>query len=76
MPADKVRPDSHRLRPVAVDGRQAEAIKVVTRMHKALVWERTRHPQPWTTWMPPTRWSCWPRHRTGISGEADDRPLP
>jgi transposase len=43
MLADMVRTDAHRLRPVASDSAQAEAIKVVTRMHKTLIWERTRH---------------------------------
>jgi transposase len=40
--ADMVRTDSHQLRPVAGDSAQVEAIKVVTRMHKTLIWERTR----------------------------------
>jgi transposase len=31
------------LRPVAGDSGQAEAVKVVTRAHKTLIWERTRH---------------------------------
>lgn len=43
--ADMVRTDSHQLRPVAADSAEAEAIKVVTRMHKTLIWERTRHVQ-------------------------------
>jgi transposase len=41
--ADMVRPDSHQLRPVAGDSELAEAIKVVARAHKSLIWERTRH---------------------------------
>jgi transposase len=41
--ADMVRTDSHQLRPVAGDSEQAEAIKVVARAHKTLIWERTRH---------------------------------
>jgi transposase len=41
--ADMVRTDRHQLRPVAGDSVQAEAVKVVTRAHKTLVWERTRH---------------------------------
>jgi transposase len=45
MLADMVRTDSHQLRPVAADSAQAEAIKVVARMHKTLIWERTRHTQ-------------------------------
>jgi transposase len=43
--ADMVRTDSHQLRPVAGDTAQAEAIKVVSRAHKTLIWERTRHTQ-------------------------------
>jgi transposase len=42
MLADMVRTDSHQLRPVAGDSVEAEAVKVVTRMHKTLIWERTR----------------------------------
>ena len=41
--ADMVRTDAHQLRPVAADSPQAEAIKVVARAHKTLIWERTRH---------------------------------
>lgn len=41
--ADLVRTDSHQLRPVAGDSDTAGAIKVVTRAHKSLIWERTRH---------------------------------
>jgi hypothetical protein len=43
--ADMVRTDSHQLRAVAGDTAQAAAVKVVTRMHKTLIWERTRHVQ-------------------------------
>jgi transposase len=43
--ADMVRTDSHQLRPVAGDTPAAEAVKVVTRAHKTLIWERTRHTQ-------------------------------
>jgi len=42
MLADMVRTDSHQLRPVAGDSAEAEAVKVVSRMHKTLIWERTR----------------------------------
>jgi hypothetical protein len=38
-----VRTDSHQLRAVAGDTAQAAAIQVVTRTHKTLIWERTRH---------------------------------
>ena len=77
--ADMVRTDSHQLRQVAGDSELAEAIKVVARAHKTLIWERTRHVQRlrqrcgssslprWRrsrTWPPRTRWSCWARHRT------------
>jgi transposase len=41
--ADMVRTDRHQLRPVAGDSPQAEAVKVLTRAHKTLIWERTRH---------------------------------
>jgi transposase len=41
--ADMVRADRHQLRPVAGDSTQAEAVKVLTRAHKTLIWERTRH---------------------------------
>lgn len=43
--ADMVRTHSHELRPVAGDSARAEAIKVVARTHKTLIWERTRHTQ-------------------------------
>ncbi len=42
MLADMVRTDSHQLRPAAGDSPQAEAVKVVARTHKTLIWERTR----------------------------------
>ncbi|GAA2067965.1 IS110 family transposase [Catenulispora yoronensis] len=45
MLADMVRTDGHQLRPVAGDSDLAEAMKVVTRAHKTLIWERTRHTQ-------------------------------
>jgi len=38
-----VRTDRHQLRPVAGDSVEAEAVKVLTRAHKTLIWERTRH---------------------------------
>ncbi len=41
--ADMVRTDSHQLRPVAGDTAATEAVKVVSRAHKTLIWERTRH---------------------------------
>jgi transposase len=40
--ADMVRTDSHQLRPAAGDSPEAEAIKVLARTHKTLIWERTR----------------------------------
>ena len=40
--ADMVRTDGHQLRPVAGDSEQAQAVKVIARAHKTLVWERTR----------------------------------
>src|SRR4051794_36546842 len=41
--ADMVCTDHHQLRVVAGDSELAEAVKVVTRAHKTLIWERTRH---------------------------------
>jgi transposase len=41
--ADMVRTDAHQLREVAGDSDLVEAIKVVARAHKTLIWERTRH---------------------------------
>ncbi len=43
--ADMLRTDWHQLRQVAGDSAQAEAVKVVARAHKTLIWERTRHAQ-------------------------------
>lgn len=43
--ADMVRTHGHELRPVAGDSARVEAVKVVTRTHKTLIWERTRHTQ-------------------------------
>jgi transposase len=45
MLADMVRTDSHQLRAVAGDSADAEAVKVVARAHKTLIWERTRQVQ-------------------------------
>jgi Transposase/Transposase IS116/IS110/IS902 family len=42
MLADMVRTDAHQLRPAAGDSAEAEGIKVVARMHKTMIWERTR----------------------------------
>jgi transposase len=76
--ADMVGTDAHQLRPVASDSAQAEAVKVVARTHKRLIWERTRHTQRLRhalgstspprsrrsrTWTRRTRWSSWPRRR-------------
>jgi transposase len=41
--ADMVRTDAHQLRPVAADSAAGEAVKVIARQHKTLIWERTRH---------------------------------
>lgn len=41
--ADMVRTDRPHLRLVADDSDEVEALKVLTRTHKALIWERTRH---------------------------------
>jgi transposase len=40
--ADLVRTDAHQLRPVTADSAQAQAVKVVARLHKTLIWERSR----------------------------------
>jgi len=40
MLADVVRTDAHQLRPAARDSQQAEAVKVVARTHKTLIWQR------------------------------------
>lgn len=45
MLADMVRTDSHQLRPISGDTADVEAVKVVTRAHKTLIWERTRTTQ-------------------------------
>ena len=42
MLADMVRTDCHQLRPAAGDSAQAEAVKVLARTHKTLIWDRTR----------------------------------
>jgi transposase len=41
--ADMVRTDRHQLRAIAGDSAEAEAVKVLSRAHKTLIWERTRH---------------------------------
>jgi transposase len=41
--ADVVRTEAHQLRQVAGDSAEVEAIKALTRTHKTLIWERTRH---------------------------------
>src|SRR5450756_1839378 len=40
--ADLVRTHCHQLRTVAGDSEQAGAVKVLTRMHQSLIWDRTR----------------------------------
>jgi hypothetical protein len=40
MLADVVRTDAHQLRPAAGDSAEAEAVKVLARAHKTLIWER------------------------------------
>jgi hypothetical protein len=39
--ADVVRTDAHQLRPAAGDSAAAEAVKVLARTHKTLIWERS-----------------------------------
>jgi transposase len=41
MLADVVRTDAHQLRPAAGDSPAAEAVKVLARTHKTLIWERS-----------------------------------
>jgi transposase len=41
--ADMVRTDGHQLRQVAGDSPLAESIKVLSRAHQSMIWERTRH---------------------------------
>ena len=43
--ADMVRTDSHQLRPVAGDSPEAAGVKVLARIHKTMIWERTREAQ-------------------------------
>jgi transposase len=43
--ADLVRTHCHQLRTVAGDSKQAGAVKVLTRMHQTLIWDRTRQVQ-------------------------------
>jgi transposase len=43
--ADMVRTDSHQLRQAAGDSPEAEGIKVLARIHKTMIWERTREVQ-------------------------------
>jgi hypothetical protein len=43
--ADMVRTDAHQLRPMAGDSPGAQAVKVVARAHKTLIWERARQVQ-------------------------------
>ncbi|MGI5166404.1 IS110 family transposase [Spirillospora sp. CA-253888] len=45
MLADMVRTGAHQLRANAADSDTAQAVKVATRAHKTLIWERTRHIQ-------------------------------
>jgi transposase len=77
--ADMVRTDRHQLRPVAGDSVEAEAVKVVTRAHKTLIFRAHQAPAAgcatrcgsssrlrWprsTTSTPPMRWSCWAGRR-------------
>jgi transposase len=41
--ADMVRTRRHTLKPMAGDSGRAETVKVLTRAHQTLIWERTRH---------------------------------
>jgi hypothetical protein len=79
MLTDMVRTDSHQLCAVAGDSPDADAVKIVARTHKTLIWERTRQTQrlrhQLREYFPaaldafadldaPTRWSCWLRRAT------------
>jgi transposase len=80
MLADVVRTDAHQLRPAAGDSAAAEAVKVLARTHKTLIWQRSavvlrlRAQLPGVLpgrgggvrrpGRPRTRWSCWARRRT------------
>jgi transposase len=41
--ADLVRTDRHQLRSVAADSAEVEALNILSRAHKTVIWERTRH---------------------------------
>jgi predicted CoA-binding protein len=41
MLVDVVRTDAHQLRPAAGDSQAAEAVKVLARTHKTLIWQRS-----------------------------------
>jgi hypothetical protein len=75
--ADMVRTKRHTLKPMAGDSGRAETVKVLTRAHQTLIWERTgtccgcgrccasSSPPRWspsTTSPPRTCWSCWAGH--------------
>ncbi len=79
MLADAVRTDAHQLRRAAGDSPQAEAVKVLARTHKTLIWERTAVTQRLRAQLleyfpaavaafedldAPDTWSCWPAHPT------------
>ena len=75
--ADMVRTDRHQLRPVAGDSDLAEAVKVVARAHKTLIWERTRHVlrlrHALREYFPAALEAfddldCWPRRHPGTAG--------
>ena len=74
--ADMVRTDAHQLRLIAADSPAVQAVKVVARAHKTLIWERARQVRlvalPAAGFLPLPRsrpiptltrrmcWSCWP----------------
>ena len=68
MLADMVRTDAHQLRPVAADSQQAQAVKVVARAHKTLIWERTGRSSGCATscGLLPGRAGCLPRPGPGL----------
>ena len=62
--ADMVRTDARQLRPVAADSPAAQAVKVVARAHKTLVWERVRQADRLRHQLRPVCTAC-ARHGSG-----------
>jgi Transposase len=88
--ADMVRTFDEQLRPIAGDSPKAETVKVVTRAHKALIWERTvtcwacgtrcgnsSRPPWWLSTTSPPSTAAAARNRPGprVSGGAEPRQV-